>query len=162
MDLILKNLPRVVSVNRCGHKNRVAVSGTMRYFAVLFPCLLISFQVLGADEWPEIFNRGGVIYKCFPQECPGVGCLVGRAVPPGFVEKGEGRSEGSAKFGARNAALLETLKMSSEPVSGESTDKGTDNRKAAANDCNVVRGYVFHGTKLQFCGEKRTHPLFLP
>lgn len=97
MDLVLKYLPRVSVIDCRGHKNRVAVSWTVRYFAVLFPRLLISFQVFSADERPEIFNRGGVIYKCLPQECPGVGRLVGGAVPSGFVEEGEGRSEGSAQ-----------------------------------------------------------------
>lgn len=104
MNLVLKYLPWIIVVDCRGHKNRVTVSGTVRYFAVRFPCLLISFQVLGADERPKIFNRGGVIYKCLPQECVSVGRLMGGAVPSGFIEEGECRSESGPQVGTGSDA----------------------------------------------------------
>lgn len=144
MNLVLKHSPRVIVVDRRGHKNRVAVSGAMRNFAVLFPCLLISLQVLCTDERPKIFDRGGVTYKCLPQESTGVGRLVGRAVPPGFVEKGEGRSEGGAQpnssfskgsdFDKRSGVGgMSVSQLGGEVIRTEDAKEGADDTKAAGD-----------------------------
>lgn len=60
--------------------------------------------------------------------------------------------EGGVEAGTSGTLLLENLKFSRQPVRNNCRDKCTNYRKSAADERNVVRGYVLHGMRLEYWG----------
>jgi len=118
---LLKCRIRISIVDRRGHKHR-AYCASVRYFAILLPCLFISAQIKEVDVRPKFLYGGGKCLELVLEKTVNIWDIMCGIVQSSVLKPGESRGEGTSEFGGSGARDSLFLFGDGEPLGNKPSE----------------------------------------